>query len=157
MDGMDDPVFASAVFYRDPKAAVAWLTAAFDFTTTMAIEAPPEDPAMSHYEMAAPSGGRVMIGGQWADWTRSPADLDGANTQTVHVHLAADLDAHCERARRAGAIIEAEPADQFYGDRTYRAVDLEGHCWTFAQHVRDVTRAEAEEAIGQAIVSSTWD
>lgn len=153
---MDDQTFTSAVFYRDPQAAIAWLTQAFGFTTTMAIEGPPDAPAMCHYEMAGPSGGRVMIGGEWAGWTRSPAGIDSANTQTVHVQLAADLDAHCERARLAGATIHAEPSDQFYGDRTYRAVDPEGHCWTFAQHVRDVTRAEAETAIGQPIQSSTW-
>ena len=46
--------------------------------------------------------------------------------------------------------------DQFYGDRTYRAVNLEGHVWTFSVHVRDVTRAEAEAAIGQRIVASSW-
>ncbi|NMN99859.1 glyoxalase [Gordonia sp. TBRC 11910] len=154
---MDDNVFTSAVFYRDQKAALAWLSEAFGFETTMAIEGPPDSPEMSHYEMAAPSGGRIMIGGQWADWTRSPAGLDGANTQSVHVMLASGLDAHCERARAAGAVIAAEPAEQFYGDRIYRAIDPEGHCWTFAQHVRDVTRAEAEAAIGQPITSSTWE
>jgi hypothetical protein len=28
--------------------------------------------------------------------------------------------------------------------------------WTFSVHVRDVTRAEAEAAIGQRIVASSW-
>lgn len=59
----------------------------------------------------------------------------------MHVDLTGDLDAHCARARAAGAVIAAEPGDQFYGDRTYRAVDPEGHVWTFSRHVRDVTRA----------------
>ena len=36
----------------------------------------------------------------------------------------------------------AEPEDQFYGDRTYRARDCEGLMWTFAQHVRDVDPAD---------------
>jgi uncharacterized glyoxalase superfamily protein PhnB len=60
------------------------------------------------------------------------------------------------RARAAGAGIAAEPSDQFYGDRTYRAVDPEGHVWTFARHVRDVTRAEAEAAIGVRIEAPSW-
>lgn len=97
-----------------------------------------------------------MIGGLWADWVSSPEGIGGKNTQTVHVQLSDDVDTHCERARAAGAIIAAEPEDQFYGDRTYRAVDLEGHVWTFSVHVRDVTRAEAEAAIGQRIVASSW-
>jgi uncharacterized glyoxalase superfamily protein PhnB len=42
-----------------------------------------------------------------------------------------DADAHYERDRAAGAKILAEPADQPYGDRAYRAEDLEGHHWSF--------------------------
>jgi uncharacterized glyoxalase superfamily protein PhnB len=72
------------------------------------------------------------------------------------VQLAGSLDKHCEQARAAGAVIAAEPEDQFYGDRTYRAVDLEGHCWAFSTHVREVTRAEAEAAIGQPILATDW-
>ena len=55
-----------------------------------------------------------------------------------------------------GAVVLQEPEDQFYGDRTYRVLDPEGHMWTFAQHVRDVSRAEAETAIGQPITATAW-
>jgi uncharacterized glyoxalase superfamily protein PhnB len=72
------------------------------------------------------------------------------------VQLPDGLDEHCARARAAGAIIAAEPEDQFYGDRTYRAIDLEGHRWTFAAKVREVSKAEAEQALGQPISASTW-
>ncbi|ALG84575.1 VOC family protein [Gordonia phthalatica] len=154
---MTEQLVTPAVTYRDPKTATAWLAEAFGFTVTMAIEGPPDQPAASHYEMDAPGGGRIMIGGTWSEWTRSPADVDGANTQAVHVRLAANLDEHCATARAAGAQIEAEPADQFFGDRTYRAADLEGHVWTFAVHVRDVSRAEAEEIIGIRIDSPEWE
>jgi uncharacterized glyoxalase superfamily protein PhnB len=153
---MDSPTFTVAAFYRDPKAALDWLERAFGFEVTMAIDGPDDDPTQCHYEMAIDGRGRVMIGGEWADWTRSPASIGGANTQSTHVDLTTDLDAHCERARAAGATIAAEPEDQFYGDRTYRAVDLEGHAWTFAAKVRDVTRAEAEAAIGQKIEATSW-
>jgi uncharacterized glyoxalase superfamily protein PhnB len=44
-----------------------------------------------------------------------------------------DVDAHCELARVAGAVIVEEPADQPYGERRYRARDPEGHSWYFAQ------------------------
>ncbi|MEO6652914.1 MAG: VOC family protein [Ilumatobacteraceae bacterium] len=153
---MDSPTFTVALFYRDPKAAIVWLGRAFGFEVTMAIDGPDDAPDMCHYEMAIEGRGRIMIGGQWADWARSPASLDGVNTQTTHVDVAGDVDAHCERARAAGATIDAEPNDQFYGDRSYRAVDHEGHVWTFSAHVRDVTRAEAETAIGQKIEATNW-
>jgi len=153
---METPTFVSSVFYREPKAALAWLERAFGFEITMAIDGPADAPTMCHYEMSLDGQGRIMIGGQWADWARSPATLSGANSQTVHVELPGGIDAHCERARAAGAVIAAEPEDQFYGDRTYRAVDHEGHVWTFAEHVRDVTRAEAEAAVGVPIVAKNW-
>jgi uncharacterized glyoxalase superfamily protein PhnB len=152
----DQPTFVSGVYYRDPQAAVAWLERVFGFKTTMAIEGPEDDPTMCHYEMSCGGRGRMMVGGEWNDSVRSPASMSGVNTQSVHVDLAFDLDGHCERAREAGAVIAMEPEDQFYGDRTYRALDPEGHLWTFSMHVRDVTRAEAEEAIGVRIEATDW-
>ncbi|HEX5365693.1 MAG TPA: hypothetical protein VFW63_03380 [Acidimicrobiales bacterium] len=49
----------------------------------------------------------------------------------------------------------AGPAS-FYGDRTYRAREHGGHIWTFVAHVRDVSRAEAEAAIGRSITAPGW-
>jgi uncharacterized glyoxalase superfamily protein PhnB len=53
-----------------------------------------------------------------------------------------DVDAHCARARELGATIVAEPKSSDYGedyweDRSYEAVDLEGHHWWFCQRIRD--------------------
>ena len=153
---METPTFTSSVHYRDPKAALAWLERAFGFEITMAIDGPPEAPEMCHYEMSAGGRGRIMIGAEWEESAKSPKSAGGANTQRVHVMLEGDLDAHCARARAAGASIVAEPKDEFYGDRLYRAADLEGHRWMFAVHVRDVSRAEAEAAIGQPIKAKIW-
>ena len=153
---MDEQVFTSAVTYRDPKAAVQWLERAFGFEVTMAIEGPAESPQMCHYEMSCQGQGRITIGGEWDEWVSSPTGLGRKNTQTVHVNLPGDLDEHYERARAAGATIAAEPEEQFYGDRTYRAIDPEGHRWTFAVKVREVSRAEAEATLGQPISATNW-
>ena len=153
---MDDPTFVSSVYYRDPKAALAWLERAFGFEITMAIDGPEEAPEMCHYEMSYDGRGRIMVGAEWAQWVRSPASVSGANTQSVHVSLPSGIEQHYERARAAGAVIAAEPEDQFYGDRVYRALDLEGHAWTFSEHVRDVTRSDAEAAIGVPITATNW-
>ncbi|MFC0678521.1 VOC family protein [Lysobacter korlensis] len=132
-----DPTFTPAVHYQEPKAAVAWLERAFGFEITEAIDGPGGNQTMSHYELGVGGRGRVMAGGEWNATVRSPASVEGVNTQTVHVLLTEDLDAHCERARAAGAVIVAEPTDEPYGDRVYRAADPEGHLWTFAMHLRD--------------------
>jgi uncharacterized glyoxalase superfamily protein PhnB len=153
---VDDITFVPALSYRDPKAALDWLARAFDFELTMAIDGPDDDPTQCHYEMAYQGRGRIMVGGEWNEWMRSPASTEGLNTTSTHVAVTTDIDAHCERARAAGAEILVEPSDQFYGDRVYRAKDLEGHHWTFAMHVRDVTREEAEAAIGVSIHAPSW-
>jgi uncharacterized glyoxalase superfamily protein PhnB len=93
----------------------------------------------------------VMIGNEWSDDHKSPKSIGGKNTQTVNIQITTDLDAHCERARAAGAEILAEPETQFYGDRTYRCRDPEGHIWTVGQTVKAVTREEAEAATGLKI------
>ena len=62
-----------------------------------------------------------------------------------------DTDATYQRALQAGATSLMEPADQFYGARTYRAKDPEGHIWTFAQTIGEVSREEAEQVSGLKI------
>ena len=138
---------SSAVSYQDPKAAFKWLEQAFGFEPLMAIL--DQDGNLAHSEMKFGSS-VVMVGSEWSDDHRSPRSVGGKNTQTVHVQLAEgdDIDAHCAHARTAGAEIVAEPDTQFYGDRTYRARDPEGHIWTFGVTVRKMTPKEWDEASG---------
>jgi uncharacterized glyoxalase superfamily protein PhnB len=136
---------SSAVSYRDPRAALHWLEEAFGFEQVMVIL--DGEGNVAHSEMRH-GAGLIMVGGEWSPQHRSPASINGLNTQSVHVHLKEDIDAHCARARKAGAKILQEPETQFYGDRTYRAVDPEGHIWTFGQTVKVVSREEWDKASG---------
>lgn len=149
---MDDPfhrpTFVSAVIYKDPMAALAWLERAFGFTRSMVIT--DSEGRLGHAEMKF-GDGTIMLGAEWIDYVASAASVGGRNTQSIHVHLKDGLDAHCARARAAGAVIVREPEDQFYGDRVYAARDPEGHVWSFGQTVRQVTREEAEKASGLTI------
>ncbi|HWW27240.1 MAG TPA: VOC family protein [Caulobacter sp.] len=146
---MKRAALTSALCYRDPKAALKFLEAAFGFELVMLIE--DSDGALAHAEMSF-GDSLVMIGNEWTEKHKSPASIDGFNTQTVHIHLDGDIDAHCERARAAGAEILMEPADQFYGDRTYRCRDLEGHFWTVGAPVRTVSVEQAEAESGLKVV-----
>jgi uncharacterized glyoxalase superfamily protein PhnB len=138
---------SSAVCYRDPKAAFRWLEEAFGFEPLMVILDADEN--IAHSEMSY-GASVIMIGNEWSGDHKSPKSLDGKNTQTVHVQLARgeDVDAHCARARRAGAEIIQEPSTQFYGDRTYRARDPEGHIWTFGVTVEEVGPEAWDKASG---------
>ena len=71
----------------------------------------------------------------------SPRSIGGGNTQLLSVFVD-DVDAHCTRARAEGAEIFREPETNDYGleyamDRTYGALDPDGHLWFFMQRLRD--------------------
>lgn len=138
---------ASTACYRDPNAAYRWLEEAFGFEPLFALV--DADGKLAHGEMTF-GASVVMIGSEWSDDHKSPQSIGGKNTQSVSVQLALgeDIDAHCEAARAAGAEIVAPPATQFYGDRTYRAKDPEGHIWTFGVTVEAKSSDEWDAAGG---------
>jgi uncharacterized glyoxalase superfamily protein PhnB len=139
------PAVIPAVCYQDPRKALDWLGKAFGFEIEMVIEDEQGNPM--HSEMRY-GDGLVMVGSEWNADSKSPASIGRKCTQTVHIHMAEDIDAHCARAEKAGAEILMRPDTQFYGDRTYRARDPEGHIWTFGQTVQAMTPAEWDKVGG---------
>jgi uncharacterized glyoxalase superfamily protein PhnB len=141
---IDDPfkhsTLGSGIFYKDPRAALIWLEAAFGFQLSMVVS--DADGRLVHSEMRF-GDGYMVIDSEWADHVASPTSVGGKNTQSVYVRLKDGIDFHCERAKAARAEIVEEPTDWFYGERLYRARDPEGHVWTFSQPVRSVPREEA--------------
>lgn len=115
-----------ALFYRDAAAAIDFLERAFGFETVLRVTGP--DGAVGHAELRG-GDALVMVGTEQPDrgWL-SPAGRDGV---TALVYLVCDdVDAHCARARAAGAEITIEPRDTDYGSRDYLALDPEGNTWS---------------------------
>ncbi len=151
------PAIVSTLFYRQPIAAMKWLEAAFGFETTNLLT--DAQGRVAHAEMSF-QGCPINIGGEFGGpllggaQMKSPENLGGNGSQFLRVSLATGLDAHCARARAAGARITDEPQTQFYGARTYRALDLEGHVWNFSQTMEDVSGKQMERASGLKIATS---
>lgn len=139
------PRISSSIFYDEPAKAIDWLCKAFGFEVRLKVEG--EGGRIEHSELVLDDG-LVMVSSTGGKSTRtvplpgkSPRSVGGAVTQALAVFVD-DVDAHCERARAAGAKILEPPTTNDYGedywaDRTYRAEDLEGHQWWFMQRVRD--------------------
>ena len=134
------PRISAAVFYRDPHAAIDWLVRVFGFELRMKAEGP--DGTLFHSELTFGDGlimvGQVGLSGELPSAT--PVEHDGVITQAQAIFVD-DVDAHCEHARAEGATIGMEPRTDDYGeeywcDRTYRAIDLEGHHWWFMHRLR---------------------
>ena len=130
--------------YADPKPVIEFLINAFGFEQGLLLDMP--DGSVGHCELQM-NGETLMLSSEFPEGgLSSPKSLGGVHA-TVLVYVD-DVDAHFEHARAAGAQIVEEPTDQFYGDRTYRALDPEGVGWEFHQHVRDVTPEEMMAAMG---------
>jgi uncharacterized glyoxalase superfamily protein PhnB len=145
--------FQPSVIYQDPKAAMRWLEEDFGFETALYIEG--DDGAFIHCQMRF-GDALISVGQEWDEAFKSPLKLGGKNTQLTSIHIETDVDAHCARARAAGAVIVAEPSDQFYGDRSYRCRDPEGHHWSIAQTVEDVSAQEAQARVGDGMKITGW-
>jgi len=137
----EKPSLSAYPSYRDPIAAMDFLEAAFGFERHVVVLGPNDD--LVHAEMRF-GDSTLGVASEWDEVHRSPLSVGGKNTQSVHVQLTSDIDAHYERAKSAGAAVVREIATQHYGDRTYMVADPEGHFWSFGQTV-------------DAAVRGTWD
>ncbi|MFN3524197.1 MAG: VOC family protein [Phenylobacterium sp.] len=139
------------VWYLEPRRAIAWLERAFGFETTLVVD--DGQGGVIHSELVL-GAGRLYVVGPPRDGAVSPAAFGRRNTQSVHVQLADGLDAHCARARAAGARILREPETQPYGDRVYTCADIEDHAWSFGQTLAAMSPAQMAEATGRRITTS---
>ncbi len=113
--------------YEDIEAAHAFLVNAFD------LEAGRIDrDAAGQVVHGEVTSGREVI---WLHRVTREHGLTSPRAQTAASSGLAvtvdDVDAHHERARAAGALIDSPPVDQPYGRREYGARDPEGHRWWF--------------------------
>ena len=138
------PRISSGIYYRDAAHMIDWLCEAFGFEVRLKVEG--EAGRIEHSELTFGTDGLIMVGReQTGPERRFETDMlspltAGGNTQGLMIYVD-DVDAHCARARAAGARIVAEPAEHDYGDdywadRSYGAVDPEGHMWWITQRLR---------------------
>ena len=115
--------------YKDARSAIQWLCEAFGFTEVFSV--PETGPMVRHAQLQLGSN-RIMLGSprDWEPDFQSPLDA-GLITQALSVYVA-DVDAHYQQARSAGAEIISLPAATDFGAREYHVRDLEGHVWTFS-------------------------
>jgi uncharacterized glyoxalase superfamily protein PhnB len=135
------PRISASLAYDHAAPAIDWLCRAFGFEVQLRVDG--ENGRVEHSELVL-GGGLISIGDAKVHkypWRKSPKDLGGVNTMSLCVYVD-DVDAHCERARKAGAKIVQEPethdyGDDYWSDRSYECVDLEGHHWWFMQRMRE--------------------
>jgi uncharacterized glyoxalase superfamily protein PhnB len=137
------PRISTALYYEDAHAAIDWLCRAFGFEVRLKIEG--DDGAIHHSELVCGEG-LIMVSSSVDTekqakfpWRRSPSQVNGINTQNLMMYVD-DVEAHCKRAREAGAVITSDPethdyGEEYWADRGYECVDLGGHHWWFTQRL----------------------
>ena len=138
------PRISSSLVYDKPAEAIDWLCRAFGFEVRLKVEG--DEGMIIHSELTY-GDGVIMVSGNAAQsqrpdstWRKHPRELGGANTQSLFVYVD-DIEAHCERARAAGAVIVGELkvsdyGEEYWSDRSYECEDVGGHHWWFAQRLR---------------------
>jgi len=107
------------VHYNDEAAAITWLCDVFGFEDLMTVR--DEQGEIVHCELklgpgvVMPSGGNV----RWGPYVYLPD---------------AELDAHYQHAKAAGAEITRPLTKQDYGGSSYAAKDPEGNEWSFGSY-----------------------
>lgn len=141
----DWPRISSSIFYQDAAKAIDWLTRAFGFEVRLRIE--DDAGTIAHSELCYGDGvimvcqeGKPAEDRIWKRAMASPLGLNKKNSQSLMVYVD-DVDRHCAHARSCGAEIVDEPTTHDYGtdywtDRSYGALDCEGHLWWITQRVR---------------------
>jgi uncharacterized glyoxalase superfamily protein PhnB len=128
--------------YEDAAKAIEFLESAFGFVEDRSARYE-EDGTIGHAELSL--GGATVYLSTPKDYAsprrmRETSELarrayDNPWVIDGHFVEVADVDAHCERARAAGATILREPEEPGIGHRIYTAEDIEGHRWMFGQPV----------------------
>ena len=133
------PTIVPQVPYQDISAALSFLERAFGFREILTARMVSADGVLLH-ALVEFGDGVIGIGGHGHHGAISPKS-GGIESQYISVHVD-DVDAHYRRALAAGARIANALRDHVWGDRTYEALDLEGHRWRFHQPMREVPQSE---------------
>lgn len=136
------PRLSVSVYYQEAAKAIDWLCEAFGFEVRLKIEG--EGGRIEHSELVFGEA-VVMVGEESVQKekdrpAKSPKAVGGINTAGIMLYID-DAEAHCERARKAGAKITYEPkvsdyGEDYWADKSYQAEDPEGHRWWFSERVR---------------------
>ena len=122
-----DAAIIPVLNYPDVPAAARWLCNAFGLVERLRIG--------DHRVQLTFAGGALVAADRGSSASGRAESVERTHSVLVRV---ADADAHCARARAAGAEIVSAPTDYPYGERQYTALDLAGHRWTFSQTLADV-------------------
>ena len=99
-------------------------------------------------------GEMFILEAEWPSLASRAPKKDGSSSVVMFVYVE-DVDAVVERALAAGAELLLPLKNQFWGDRTARIMDPEGHVWTVASRIEETTAPEREQRWSEILKKET--
>jgi len=127
----------------DAAAAIKFYEKALGATEKMRLPAP--DGSVMYAEIQV-GNARMMMGSPCPEWGGKSAKSFGGSPVSFFVYVE-DVEAVFKKANSAGMSVKKKVEDMFWGDRMGTLTDPFNIDWTIAQHVRDVSPEEMQEAM----------
>jgi PhnB protein len=124
----------------DTNAAIAFYTKVFGARELFRLTEP--SGRIGHAELDF-GGTMVMLADEFPEFGLRSATTIGATPVTIHLHVD-NADEIIGRAIQAGAVLEREPQDQFYGERSGSFFDPFGHRWLIGHSIEEVSPEEMQ-------------
>lgn len=118
----------------DAQAAIDFYKRAFGVREKFRLVEPSGRIGHAELEFGAMT---VMLCDEFPEYGIRSASAIGATPVTIHLHVD-NADKMIEQAILAGATLEREPKNEFYGERSGVIRDPFGHRWLIGHHIEDV-------------------
>ena len=132
---------------ENASGAIEFYTTVFGARERMRMPAP--NGKLGHAELEI-GDSLVMLADVFPEMGGQTPQSLGGTPVTVMVYVD-NVDAVFDRAIAAGATVEREVQDQFYGDRAGQFIDPFGHKWFVATHVEDVSPEDMAQRAAAAM------
>jgi PhnB protein len=126
---------------EDAAGAIDFYKQAFGAEEQMRMPGP--DGKIAHAELQI-GDSKLMLSDPFPQSQVRPPSERGGPTASIFLYVE-DVDATFDRAQSAGAEVEAELQDMFWGDRFGTLIDPFGHVWSIATHKEDLSEEEIAE------------
>jgi uncharacterized glyoxalase superfamily protein PhnB len=150
------PALTPYIIVSDARRAIDWYVSVLGAQRRGEPHVNPDD-TIGHAELAL--GNAVLMLSEpsalWPDVPVRAPDAPATFSHTLHLDVP-DVDETTERARRAGAAVEREPADQPYG-RGAVIVDPFGHRWLLLRPPATATRLRQGDVANVTITARDTD
>jgi PhnB protein len=125
---------------KNAAAAIEFYVKAFDAREKFRLTEP--SGRIGHAELDF-GGATLMLADEYPEYGILGPQAGAGTPVTIHIHVD-NADETIRRAVAAGAKLETEPSDQFYGERSGSVRDPFGHRWHIGHSIEEVSPAEMQ-------------